>query len=120
MITMKKILVPTDLSSISVPAIGYAISLAKDRAAEVVLLHVISMEAMKKHFTGDYGGGMALPAGPALNLQRQPDIDNYYEQKKTANPCFRPREDRTGNAPIGEDQTAHQTRENCRRNHCVG
>jgi len=36
MITIKKILVPIDLSSVSVPAIGYASSLAKDHHAEVI------------------------------------------------------------------------------------
>jgi nucleotide-binding universal stress UspA family protein len=82
MITIKNILVPTDLSPVSVPAIGYAISLAIERDAEVNLLHVVPMEAMKRHFTGGYGEGLALPTGTVVSVQRQPDIDNFYEQKK--------------------------------------
>ena len=46
MITLKKILVPTDLSNLSVPAVGYALSLAKLHDAEVSLLHVLPNEAM--------------------------------------------------------------------------
>jgi nucleotide-binding universal stress UspA family protein len=82
MITIKKILVPTELSPVSVPAIGYASSLAKERDAEVVLLHVVPLEAMKTHFTGGYGEGLALPTGTTVRAQREPDIDNFYEQKK--------------------------------------
>ena len=43
MITIKKILVPMELSNVSVPAIGYASSLAKNLDAEVILLHVMPM-----------------------------------------------------------------------------
>jgi nucleotide-binding universal stress UspA family protein len=41
MITLKRILTPTDFSTISVPAIGYALSLAKELAAEVTVLHTL-------------------------------------------------------------------------------
>jgi nucleotide-binding universal stress UspA family protein len=82
MLTIKKILVPTDLSAVSVPAIGYASSLAKDRDAEVVLLHVIPVEAMKKRFTAGYGEGLAFPAETSVNVPRQSDLDSIYEQKK--------------------------------------
>ena len=40
MLAIKKILVPTDLSDVSLSAIAYAISLAKKHAAEVTVLHV--------------------------------------------------------------------------------
>jgi nucleotide-binding universal stress UspA family protein len=82
MLTIKKILVPTDLSAVSVPAIGYAGSLAKDHDAEVILLHVVPLEAMKKHFTGGYADSLALPPGAGVNIQREADIDSFYEQKK--------------------------------------
>jgi nucleotide-binding universal stress UspA family protein len=82
MITIKKILVPTDLSHVSVPAIGYASSLAKERGAEVVLLHVVPMEAMKRHFTAGYGDALAFPTETGVSAQRHPDVDNLYEEKK--------------------------------------
>jgi nucleotide-binding universal stress UspA family protein len=82
MITIKRILVPRDLSTVSVPAIGYAISLAQDRDAEVILLNVQAMEAMKKHFPGGYVEGVALTSGAPVAVQQQPDIDNFYEQKE--------------------------------------
>ena len=82
MITIKRILVPCDLSTVSVPAIGYAISLAQHRDAEVILLNVQAMEAMNKHYTGGYGGELALTSGVPVPVQQEPDIDNFYEQKK--------------------------------------
>jgi nucleotide-binding universal stress UspA family protein len=81
MIMINKILVPTDLSSVSVPAIGYASSLATERDAEVVLLHVAAMDAMKRHLTG-YGDALAFPVETRMSVQRIPDIDNFYEEKK--------------------------------------
>ena len=45
MLSIKKILVPTDFSDISVPAIGYAISLAKKNAAEVTVMHAFPTNA---------------------------------------------------------------------------
>ncbi len=82
MITINKILVPTDLSAVSVPALGYATSLAKNHEAEVLLLHVVPLEAMKSQVTGSFGETLVLPTETALNVQRQPDIAGFYEQKK--------------------------------------
>jgi universal stress protein A len=82
MLPIKKILVPTDLSSVSVPAIGYASSLAKDHGAEVVLLHVVPMESMKEHFTAGYGEGLAFPGETAAGVQRQRGIGDLCEQKR--------------------------------------
>jgi nucleotide-binding universal stress UspA family protein len=82
MIIIKKILVPIDLSPVCVPAIGYAVSLAKDRDSEVILLHVVPVEAMKNHFTGGYGESLALPTGPAVSAPPQPGLDDVYERKK--------------------------------------
>jgi nucleotide-binding universal stress UspA family protein len=88
MIAIKKILVPTDLSPVSVPAIGYASSLAKDRDAEVVLIHVVSTETMKPHFTGSDGDGLAFPAKMGMNFRRLPDVDKLYNQKKRSMLAF--------------------------------
>ena len=49
MIIIKKILVPTDLSDSSRPAIGYALSLAKQHDAEVGVLHILSPQALKEN-----------------------------------------------------------------------
>jgi nucleotide-binding universal stress UspA family protein len=82
MITIKKILVPTDLSTVSVPAIGYAGSLAKDHDAEIVLLHVISTETMKQHFAGGYADGLGFPTEVQTGIRREPNVENIYETKK--------------------------------------
>jgi nucleotide-binding universal stress UspA family protein len=82
MISIKKILVPTDLSTVSVPAIGYAGSLAKDHDAEIVLFHVIPTEAMKQHFGGGYAEGLGLPLETQSGVRRQPDVESMYETKK--------------------------------------
>ena len=82
MITIKNILVPTSVSTVSVPAIGYAASLAQDHEAEVVLLNVLRVEAIKKHMTGGYADGLAIPAEAGGIVQRQTDMDKFYAQKK--------------------------------------
>jgi nucleotide-binding universal stress UspA family protein len=82
MISIKTILVPTDLSTASVPGIGYASSLAKDHDAEVVLLHVIPTEAMKEYFTGGYAEGLGLPMENQSGVMRQPNVESIYETKK--------------------------------------
>jgi universal stress protein A len=82
MITIKKILVPTDLSTVSVPAIGYAGSLAKDHDAEIVLFHVIPPEAMKQHFAGGYAEDLGFPTEIQTSVRREPNVENIYETKK--------------------------------------
>lgn len=83
MITIKKILTPTDFSSISVPAIGYAISLAKDHAAEVSVLHALPIEVMREHFSDRHApGGLAAPPEAPIGVTRQPDIEHLFERKK--------------------------------------
>jgi nucleotide-binding universal stress UspA family protein len=76
MITIRKILVPMDFSNVSVPAIGYAISLAKDHNAEVLVLHAVSIKEVRENFPDRYiapGAGMAVDgpgiAGPRLDLE---------------------------------------------------
>jgi universal stress protein A len=83
MITIKKILVPVDLSSVlSVPAIGYASALAKNHDAEIILFHVILMETMKEHFAGGYGEGLVFPAETPVNVRHETSVETIYERKK--------------------------------------
>ena len=82
MITIKKILVPTDLSTVSVPAIGYAGSLAKGLDAEIVLFHAIPMEAMKQHFGGGYGDSLGFPTEIQTGARHGSSVESIYEAKK--------------------------------------
>ena len=82
MITIKKILVPVDLSSVSVPAIGYASSLAKDHHAEVILFHVIHPQTMKEHFAGGYGEAVPFPMETPMNVRHETSVENIFESKK--------------------------------------
>jgi len=82
MITLKRILTPTDFSIISVPAIGYALSLAKELAAEVTILHALPVSAMKEQFLnqytpGDLAGSVATPSGSS-----QSNFEVMFERKK--------------------------------------
>jgi nucleotide-binding universal stress UspA family protein len=78
-----KILVPTDFSSGSVPALGYAISLAKDHAAEVIVVHTLPPKMMKENFSGGYvAGGIATPGEAPLPVAAQPNLENVFESKK--------------------------------------
>jgi nucleotide-binding universal stress UspA family protein len=78
----KKILAPTDFSTMSVPAVGYALSLAKDHGAEVVVLHALPNEAMREHFSHSYAPGGLVPAEAPVSVARQPDIEGLIERKK--------------------------------------
>ena len=82
MITIKKIFVPIDLSSVSVPAIGYASSLAKDHQAEVILCHVIHPESFKEHFAGGYGEAVPFPLETPMNVRHETSVENIFESKK--------------------------------------
>lgn len=95
MITIKRILVPRDLSTVSVPAIGYAISLAQDRDAEVILLNVQAMEADEKALPGRLRRrGRTYKwcpcSGPTAARHRQ-----LLRAKRTTVSCFRPAKDRS-------------------------
>jgi nucleotide-binding universal stress UspA family protein len=82
MITIKTILVPTDFSNISVPAIGYAISLAKAHGGEVSVLHALPSEVMKEHLSDPYaGGGLAAPEAAPIGVPRQSNVENVFERK---------------------------------------
>jgi len=80
MSVLKRILVPTDFSVISVPAIGYALSLAKDLAAEVAVLHALPTATQKEPLFNQYAAGDL--AGPAMRGSRPSNFDVMLERKK--------------------------------------
>jgi universal stress protein A len=85
MISIKKILVPTDLSSISLSATAYAISLAKKHAAEVTVLHVLPSKAIKEQelFAPGYvTEGLITPAGAPAGAGRQSNLENICEREQ--------------------------------------
>ena len=82
MITLQKILVPTDFSDISVPAIGYALSLAKAHGGEVGVLHALPSEVMKQHFSDPYaGGGLAAPEAAPIGITSHSNLESLFERK---------------------------------------
>ena len=91
MLAIKKILIPTDLSNISLSAIGYAISLAKKHAAEVTVLHVLPSKAIDESFapgyiTDDLIAPAPTDAAPSSNLDRvvernQRRVHDFLHQK---------------------------------------
>jgi nucleotide-binding universal stress UspA family protein len=81
MITIRKILVPIDFSTVSTPAIAYASSLAKDHQAEVILFHVIHPETLKEHFASGYGEGVPLPLETPMNVRHETSVENIFESK---------------------------------------
>lgn len=88
MVTIRKILVPTDLSNLSLAAIGYALSLARDHGSEVLVLHVISTQTLTEQFSGTHAGpryigeGIALPAEAPVAARAQPDLESLIETKR--------------------------------------
>jgi universal stress protein A len=83
MITPKRILTPTDFSIITVPAIGYALSLARALGAEVTVLHALPTEVMKDQFMNQYAAGdLAGPTAAPIGVSRQPDLEGILERKK--------------------------------------
>jgi nucleotide-binding universal stress UspA family protein len=83
MIVIKKILVPTDLSNISLSAIGYAISLAKKHAADVTVLHVLPNKAMDERFALGYVTDELITSTPAsAGGGRQSNLQDIFERKQ--------------------------------------
>ena len=83
MITLKRILVPTDFSVSSVPAIGYALSLAKTHDSEVIVLHAVPTESTRERFSDGYApGGLAAPTEAPMGTISQPDFTGILERKK--------------------------------------
>lgn len=83
MIAIKKILVPTDFSDGSVPALGYTISLAKDHSAEVFVIHTLPPKVMKEQFSDGYvAGGLVTPAEAPMPVAQRPNLESLFESKK--------------------------------------
>jgi nucleotide-binding universal stress UspA family protein len=83
MLAIKKILVPTDLSNISLSAIAYAISLAKKHAAEVSVLHVLPSKAINESVAPAYiTDDLIAPAGAAMDAARQSNLDSIVERNQ--------------------------------------
>jgi nucleotide-binding universal stress UspA family protein len=75
-------LVPTDFSDASVPAVGYALSLAKQHAAEVAVIHVLPSKAIKEDFAHGYVTEGLMEPGSLTNALRAPDMDSIFERKQ--------------------------------------
>ena len=83
MLAIKKILVPTDLSNISLSTIAYAISLAKKHAAEVTVLHILPSKAIDESFAPGYiTDDLIAPAGAPTDAGRQSNRDNVVERNQ--------------------------------------
>ena len=91
MILIKKILVPLDLSDISLCAVGYASCLAKQTQAEILALHVLNVDVLKPNLTGPYSdqltvgtqGPIATGAVESENIteSKQRIVQAFLEQK---------------------------------------
>jgi nucleotide-binding universal stress UspA family protein len=82
MITIKKILVPTDFSNESVPAAAYAASLAKDHSAEVIVLHTLAPKSTKGQLSDCYvASGVMSPAEAPIPVMHQPNLENLFQSK---------------------------------------
>jgi universal stress protein A len=82
MIAIKKILVPTDLSDSSVPAIGYALSLAQKHGAEVGVLHVLPSSAITEHLAHGYVTEGLMEPGALTNAERASETGSIFERKQ--------------------------------------
>jgi nucleotide-binding universal stress UspA family protein len=81
MILIKKILVPLDLSDISLCAVGYATCLAKQTQAEILALHVLNVDVLKPNVAGTYSDQFTVGAqGPIAT--RAFDSENIMESKR--------------------------------------
>jgi universal stress protein A len=85
MIAIRKILVPTDLSNISLSAIAYAISLAKTHAAEVTVLHVLPSKAIKEPellTPGYVTDGLITSAGAPVGAAVQSNLESICQREE--------------------------------------
>jgi nucleotide-binding universal stress UspA family protein len=83
MIAIKKILVPTDLSNMSLSAIAYAISLAKKHTAEVTVLHVLPSKAVKEPLAAGYvTDTLIVPAATPAGAGGQSSQDIIVERNQ--------------------------------------
>ncbi len=85
MIKIERILVPTDFSRASLPAIHYALSLARDHGATAVICHAVPKEMMTDRTSDDFTIGsfwvpqiQSLPLDEFLRNKRQ-DLQRFLE-----------------------------------------
>jgi nucleotide-binding universal stress UspA family protein len=79
MITLKKILVPTDFSDCSKKAMDYALSLAKEFKSEVLILHVIDTRGYET--AAIYNLGPMEEARKAVQKMSQEMMANFLKEK---------------------------------------
>lgn len=79
MILIKKILVPVDLSDISLCAVGYASCLAKQTQAEILALHVLNVDVLKPNLAGTYSDQFGAQGPIAV---RALDSENIMDSKR--------------------------------------
>lgn len=82
MIRIKKILVPTDLMEKSLPGIRYAISLARDHDAEVVVVHVGEERLMPRMTMTPYEAELLMQRGWAVVAEGIRSLMEEELQKK--------------------------------------
>ena len=82
MIIIKRILVPVDLSATSACAVGYARSLARQIQAEVLPLHVLSVDVLKPDLAGTYADQFTFPAQGPANTRPATETENILESKQ--------------------------------------
>ena len=69
MITLRRILHPTDFSATSARALEYAISLAREHSSTLYLLHVIVDEVVAPVYADPLGAIMPTLKPPAMNVE---------------------------------------------------
>ena len=82
MVIIKKILVPTDLDDSSVPAIGYALSLAKTHGAEVGVLNVLPSKAIKEDLAPALVTEGLMEPGALTSASRATNSETVLERKQ--------------------------------------
>ncbi len=86
MIKIERILVPTDFSPASLPAVRYALSLARDHGALAIVCHVVAKEMVVDRTSDEFGyiGGswvpqvQSIPVDEFLRNKRQ-DLQRFLE-----------------------------------------
>ncbi len=82
MIKIERILVPTDFSEASLPAIEYTFSLARDHGAEVIVFHSIPIDVVNEKALGGFFPNEAfMIAGTLITRINQPSVDAFVSGK---------------------------------------
>lgn len=82
MIKIERILVPTDFSKASLPAIGYTFSLAQVHGAEVIVFHSIPMDVVnEKALGGHFPKEAFMIAGTWITRINQLSVDALVRER---------------------------------------